>query len=97
MSWPDQVKRLAAFMEVSDREEETLLEKMEAQWAKEAEAEQAKEGNAGAHIESAETDEDDYVAQETQKVSLSSRGRLLKEKTFGDAFGRLAEDGGLGD
>lgn len=102
MTWTEQVKRLEAFMAVSD-EDEANLEKLVAQWAaEEAKEEDAAEGTADEGTEpaaagDAEDSVDDSAAAPSlatpPPVSMSSRGRIRKRKTFGDDFARLDDDG----
>ena len=96
--WSEQVKKLNAFMIVSDNEER-YLEKMEEQWRKELEkdASGTKEEDAVANdvSESDQMVEDEVEVEQVRNVSLSRSGRRRKARTFGHGFGRLDNDGGL--
>jgi hypothetical protein len=102
MSWTEQVKRLNAFMEVSD-EEEANLDKLVTQWATEEEKEEdaaegtADEGTGPAAAGGANESDDESAAAPSPAApppaSMSSRGRIRKAKTFGDDFARLDDDG----
>jgi len=121
MSWDEQLKKVDAFMTVTDDDEERL-DKLVAQWIEEEDKDEAEENAAADADETAAPPSQAAAAQTTNAAAsdasavplscapvapppapppppaplaprVTRSGRKIKEKWFGDMFGKFDEDG----